>query len=120
MSRGDFTERPCDRRVPELTDSSARNAFYIFARFHARPGNEAAVAAAIREVLAPTRKEAGCIRAHGFRSIRDARLFYIHSRWRDEAAFEFHRSLPHTLRFIELVRTLIDHELDVARTVLMD
>lgn len=104
----------------ELTDPSASNGFYIFARFHARSGNEAALTAAIRDVLPPTRKEAGCIRAHGFRSIRDAHLYYIHSRWRDEAAFEFHRTLRHTRRFIELVRTLIDHELDVARTLLMD
>lgn len=106
--------------MPELTDSSAQNAFYIFARFHAQSGNEAAVAASIREVLAPTRNEAGCIKAHGFRSVRDARLYYIHSRWRDGAAFEFHRTLPHTLRFIERVTTLIDHELDVARTLLLD
>jgi quinol monooxygenase YgiN len=106
--------------VPELSDPSAQNAFYIFARFHAQPGKEAAVAAAIREVLAPTRNEAGCIKANGFRSIRDARLYYIHSRWRDEAAFEFHRTLPHTLRFIERMTTLIDHELDVARTLLLD
>ena len=120
MILDDFAEISSDSGVPELTDTSASNGFYIFARFHARSGSEAAVAAAIRDVLAPTRKEAGCIRAHAVRSIRDARLYYIHSRWRDEGAFEFHRTLPHTLRFIELVRTLIDHDLDVARTLLMD
>jgi quinol monooxygenase YgiN len=120
MNLDDSAEIPRDSTVPELTDASASNGFYIFARFYARPGSEAAVAAAIRDVLAPTRKEAGCIRADAFRSIRDARLFYIHSRWRDEGAFEFHRTLPHTLRFIERVGTLIDHDLDVARTMLMD
>jgi quinol monooxygenase YgiN len=31
-----------------------------------------------------------------FRSIRDPRLFYIHSRWVDEAAFDTHAGLPHT------------------------
>jgi quinol monooxygenase YgiN len=43
-------------------------------------------------------------------------LFYIHSRWKDEAAFEAHATLPLTPRFIERVETLIDHPLDATRT----
>jgi quinol monooxygenase YgiN len=89
---------------------------YIFGRFHARPGQEAAVAAAMLEVIGPTREEPGCLEIHYFRSIRDPRLFYIHSRWKDEAAFEIHASLPHTVRYLERVQPLIDHPLDIART----
>ena len=88
----------------------------IFARFHARPGQEGAAAEALREVLAPTRQEPGCRSIHAFRSIRDPRLFYIHSRWQDEAAFDRHASLPHTLRFVAGREPLIDHLFDVART----
>jgi quinol monooxygenase YgiN len=51
-----------------------------------------------------------------FRSIRDPRLFDIHSAWKDEAAFEIHAGLPHTVRFLERVQPLIDHPLDVNRT----
>ena len=50
---------------------------FIFARFHARAGEESAV---------------------------------------DEAAFEHHATLPHTVRFIERVQMLIDHPLDVTRS----
>ncbi|MGA2881234.1 MAG: putative quinol monooxygenase [Bryobacteraceae bacterium] len=89
---------------------------YIFGRFHAGPGNEAAVADAINNVLGPTRDEPGCLSIHAFRSIRDARLFFIHSRWVSEEAFEIHATLPHTVRFIECVEPLIDHPLDVTRT----
>jgi quinol monooxygenase YgiN len=89
----------------------------IFARFHARPGNESAVAEAMRDGLAPTREEPGCLSIHHFRSIRNPQLFYIHSRWKDEAAFEVHAGLPHTVRFLERVEPLIDHPLDVTRTV---
>jgi quinol monooxygenase YgiN len=89
---------------------------FIFARFHAHPGNEGAVADALLDVLAPSREEAGCLSIHAFRSTRDPRLFYIHSRWTDEAAFEFHAALPDTLRFLERVEPLIDHPLDVTRT----
>lgn len=88
----------------------------LFARFHARPGNEDAVHAAILEVLAPTRAEPGCVSIHAFRSLRDARLYFIHSRWKDEAAFDTHATLPHTIRFIERVAPLVDPPPDIART----
>jgi quinol monooxygenase YgiN len=89
---------------------------FMFARFHARPGHEDAVAEALRDVLAPTREEPGCLNIQAFRSIHDPRLFHVHSRWKDEAAFDFHAGLPHTLRFVERVEPLIGHPLDVTRT----
>jgi quinol monooxygenase YgiN len=92
---------------------------YIFGRFHAGPNNAAAVAESISNVLVPTRQEAGCLSIHAFRSIRDPRLFYIHSRWAGEEAFETHAALPHTAHFLERVAPLIDHPLDVIRTELL-
>lgn len=91
-------------------------ALFIFARFHSRPGNEAEIAEAFDEVLAPTRQEAGCLGANAFRALRDPRLFFIHSRWEDEAAFERHAGLPHTVRFLDRVEPLIDHAHDIVRT----
>jgi quinol monooxygenase YgiN len=88
---------------------------FIFARFHALHGREAGVEAAIQDVLVPASEEPGCLSIHAFGSIQDPRLFYIHSRWRDEAAFETHARLPHTVSFIQRVEPLIDHALDVAR-----
>ncbi|HEU5432958.1 MAG TPA: putative quinol monooxygenase [Thermomicrobiales bacterium] len=93
---------------------------FIFARFHALPGNEDAVAAALRDVLPPTRAEPDCLQIDAFRSAHDPRLFYIHSRWRDEAAFDRHADLPHTARFLERVAPLLDHPLDVNRTERLD
>jgi quinol monooxygenase YgiN len=93
---------------------------FIFGRFHARPGNEIAVAEAIIDVVAPSRQEPGCISIHAFRSIRDPQLFYIHSRWTSEEAFGIHASLPHTVRFIKRVEPLIDHPLDVTRAEIID
>jgi quinol monooxygenase YgiN len=92
----------------------------IFARFHAGEGQEAAVAAALREVSGPTQAEPGCLFQKAYRSIRDSRLFFIHSRWQDEAAFDLHAELPHTVRFIATVERLIDHPLDVNRTHTLD
>lgn len=88
----------------------------IFARFHAGPGNEDEVKAAMLDVLPPSRDEPGCLGMSGFRSVRDPQLFYIHSRWEDEEAFDVHADLPHTVRFMERVGRLIDHPLDINRT----
>ena len=67
---------------------------FIIARFHARPGNESAVAEAIVDNMAPSRAEPGCLSINAFRSKRDPALFFIHSGWKDEAAFENHAVLP--------------------------
>jgi quinol monooxygenase YgiN len=88
---------------------------FIFARFHARERNEAAVAAALRDVVVPTRAERGCLAINAFCSIRCPRLFYIHSHWIDEAAFEVHAEMPHTVAFLQRVEPLIDHPLEVTR-----
>ena len=93
---------------------------FIFARFHARPGNESVVKEALHNVLEPTRAERDCLSIHAFQSVRDTRLFYIHSRWKDEAAFDYHAGLPHTVSFIKCVEPLIDHTLDVTRTERID
>ena len=89
---------------------------FLFARFRAIAGHEEAMQEALLEVLPPTRAEPGCLSIHAFRSLRDPQLFYIHSRWQDEAAFEQHVGLPHTLRFIARIEPLLDHPLDITRT----
>lgn len=93
---------------------------YIFARFRAKPGLQDALEAALREVASPTRAEAGCLGLNTFRSTRDPQLFYLHSKWVDEAAFDLHASLPHTVKFIETVQPLIDHEFDLTRARLIE
>lgn len=89
---------------------------FVFVKLHAQEGEEPAVEEALREVLGPSRKEPGCLSFHLFRSMRDRRLFFIHSRWSDEAAFQGHAVLPHTLRFLERVDRLLDQPREVSRT----
>jgi quinol monooxygenase YgiN len=93
---------------------------FVFARFHARDGQEADVEEALREVAAPSRREPGCLYLHVFRSQRDPRSFWIHSRWIDEGAFDRHAELPHTVRFVDRVARSIDHPLDVDRARRID
>jgi quinol monooxygenase YgiN len=99
----------------ERTNEEASMELFIIARFHAREGLQDDVAEALREVVPPTRAESCCLAIEAFAATRDPRVFYIHSRWMDEAAFERHATLPHTVLFIERVQTLIDHPLEVVR-----
>ena len=88
---------------------SASGEIFVFARLHARTGKQEEVRQAMFEVSGPTRKEPGCLAYGAFRSVRDPDEFYIHSRWKDMAAFERHAELPHTVRFVETVEPLLDH-----------
>ncbi|HEX4303118.1 MAG TPA: putative quinol monooxygenase [Rhizomicrobium sp.] len=89
--------------------------FDTIIRFHAKEGREEEIAAAMREAADAVRAEPGCLGIEYFRALRDPRLFYIHSRWVDEALFQVHANLPHTVRFLERVEAAIDHELEVTR-----
>jgi quinol monooxygenase YgiN len=88
----------------------------IFARFHAKAGRETALALALQETVAATHQEKGCLSIEAFRCIRDPKVFYIHSRWFDELAFNLHVDMPHTVHFVDRAQALIDHPLEVTRT----
>jgi quinol monooxygenase YgiN len=90
-------------------------ALYVFVRLHARENQEDALSQALAEVVPPTSREPDCLEVHAYRSTADPRLFYIHSRWKDEAAFDLHATLPHTVKFIESVEALINHPFQVTR-----
>ena len=62
-----------------------------------------------------TSAEPGCLEVRFYRATRDPRLFHLHSRWTDEAAFEHHATLAHTMRFLERIAGLVDHPLEITR-----
>ena len=91
-----------------------------FVRLHARAGEEGSVEEALHEVARASREEAGCLSFQVFRSVRDGRLFYIHSRWVDEEAFRAHAELAHTVLFLKLVDALVDQPREVGRMQRID
>jgi quinol monooxygenase YgiN len=92
----------------------------VFVRLYAREGEESGVEEAFGEVAEASREEGGCLSFQSFRSVRDRRLFYIHSRWADEAAFQRHAELEHTVRFLKPVDALLDEPRNVTRTEKME
>lgn len=85
-------------------------------RFHAQEGREEELVAALRDQDTAVRAEAGCRAFAAYRSTRNPRLCWIHSRWTDEAAFEIHAELENTKAFLARVLPLLDHPLDLSRT----
>jgi quinol monooxygenase YgiN len=80
----------------------------FIARFHVRPEARAEAHAAIAEVGAATKAEAGCLEYRALQTLSDPEAFVIVSRWRDEAAFDRHAEFDHTRRFIETMTALAD------------
>jgi quinol monooxygenase YgiN len=89
--------------------------FFVFTRCYAKEGQQHLLAETIQEVLGPTRQEPGCLKIDAFGSTQDQRLFHIHSRWKDEAAFDSHLQLPHTIQFLNAIQSLLDRPIDVTR-----
>jgi len=73
------------------------------------PGKEAAFRDQLLQVNEPSRAEVGCLRIDVFESLREPLVFAVHSEWGDEAAFELHAILPHTMRFLAAAETLLTH-----------
>ena len=89
---------------------------HFFARFEPLPAREAEFRQELLRVAEPTRAESGCLAMHVFESLREPSVFAVHSEWADEAAFELHAQLPHTLRFLRAAEQLLTHAIQGLRT----
>jgi quinol monooxygenase YgiN len=83
--------------------------FHFIVRFEPLPGKEAEFREELLRVNEPSRAEAGCLRIDVFETVREPFLYAIYSEWVDEASFELHASLPHTVRFLAAAEKLLTH-----------
>jgi len=88
---------------------------HFFVRFEPPAGRVAEFREELLRVIEPTRAEAGCIGIHVFESIHEPVAFAIHSTWVDEAAFEVHAHLPHTVRFTAAAEELLGRPVEGLR-----
>jgi quinol monooxygenase YgiN len=82
---------------------------HVITRFEPMPGREAAFREELLRVNRPSRAEIGCLSIHVFESLREPLVFALHSEWVDEAAFELHATLPHTVEFLAAAEALLTH-----------
>jgi quinol monooxygenase YgiN len=91
-------------------------ALHTFVRFEPQAGKEQRLREELQLLLGPTRAEPGCRRIHLYEALGAPMVFYIHSEWVDEAAFDAHPKLPHMVRFLGLVGGLTTHAVKGIRT----
>lgn len=89
---------------------------HFFVGLDPKPGKEQEFRDALLRVVEPTRAEVGCLAIDVFESVGPPAVFAIHSEWVDEAAFERHAQLPHTIRFIQAADELLTHAVQGLRT----
>jgi len=89
---------------------------HCFVRFEPLPEKGVEFREELLRVVDASRTETGCIAIRAFESLREPPVFEIHSEWVDEAAFELHARLPHTVRFLAAARNLLPHPVEGLRT----
>lgn len=90
--------------------------FHFIVRFEPRPGDEARFREEMLRSIEASRGEAGCLSIRGFESVREPIVFAICSEWVDEAAFELHAGLRHTVAFLRAAEELLPHPVIGLRT----
>ena len=89
---------------------------HFLVRFEPSPDVAMEFRGELLRVVEPTRAESGCRAIRVFESIRQPIVFAIHSEWADEAAFDRHAQLPHTLRFVAAAERLLGHPVQGLRS----
>lgn len=74
--------------------------FVVIAQYRVRQGEVDRVAAALREMVAPTKAEPGNRDYQAFRDPKDPSLFVLFERYADEEAFDAHRATPHFATYL--------------------
>lgn len=82
------------------------NSITVTATFQARPGKEAELRAALIGLLAPTRKEAGCVNYDLHQSPEDSAKFLFHENWTNKAALDAHLQSAHVKALLPRVEEL--------------
>lgn len=73
--------------------------YVVTSRWLVKAGEEEAVAAALRQLLPPSREEPGCLALIAHRDPEDSRVFFFYEQWADEAAALAHARTPHFERW---------------------
>lgn len=89
-------------------------------RFDAKPGKLDNLRNELLSILEPTRAEPGCIAIHLYEEGSAPGTFFIHSSWKDEAAFDAHAQFPHMKRFLASVGDLVTNPVKAVRTRQID
>ncbi|MGH9580718.1 MAG: putative quinol monooxygenase, partial [Terriglobales bacterium] len=86
----------------------------VIARVRAKPGQEARVREELFKLLAPTRKEQGCLNYDMHQSTTDPAHFLFHENWTSEDDLKRHFESPHLQHWLKIADNLLAEALDVS------
>ncbi len=95
------------------------NTLRVIARLKAKPGKEAELRSLAADLIAPTRKEAGCIRYELLVNEADPAELTFVEEWRDGDALNAHLATAHVQYAVSRCPDLLDGELDLRRFMLV-
>jgi quinol monooxygenase YgiN len=78
----------------------------VIATFQARPGKESELRTVLLGLLAPTRKETGCLNYDLHQAPDDAARFLFHENWTSKAELDAHLQTPHLKALVSRVDEL--------------
>lgn len=78
----------------------------VVATFQSRPGKESDLRAALIGLLAPTRKENGCLNYDLHQAPDEPMKFLFHENWTDKASLDAHLQSPHVKALLPRVNEL--------------
>lgn len=103
-----MVDRPNRRFVrSKLASPLEHTMLTITARITANEGRTDDVLTALRELVAATRREAGCAQYDLHRSHLDANVFFIFENWETRAHWEAHMQTAHIAAFRERAETIV-------------
>ncbi len=91
----------------------------VIARLVARAGKEDALRSVLIGLIAPTRKESGCIMYEMLQNKENSREFTFLEEWQDDAALEVHFATDHIRNALAKLPDLLAEELDLRRYILV-
>ncbi len=93
-------------------------AFVVTAKWTAKPGEEEAVAVAVRQLLEPSRAEPGIVQYQPHRDPENPAVFYFYEQYVDEDAYKAHGASDHftTLGFGDAIPRLVSREREFFQT----
>jgi quinol monooxygenase YgiN len=95
------TKRPAARRKARSSAAAKlpKNAVTLVVILRAKPGQETLLAAELRALVPPTRREDGCLIYDLHRTIEPPDAFLLHEVWSTREHHRLHTKTPHFLRW---------------------
>ncbi len=82
------------------------NTVTVVATFQAKPGKESELRTALLGLVAPTRREAGCLNYDLHASPEDPSKFFFHENWTSQEHLDAHLKSPHIAALLPRVEEL--------------